>query len=115
MKQALLERLEAGRTFREWMDDLDGAELDGVRVTVRAHERAVPYLDHVIEAWVDGPPPSNVLAVLSGRAPDGGSWRRFTISRVGPGVLEVEDYPTPFRDPQAPLSPGIPPAGRVAH
>ncbi len=101
--------LRAGDTIADTLDDLDGRIVAGKPLSVSAHDYARPYLDHQIAGFVDGPPTSEVAAVISGAAPKGG-WRRFTLSRSGPWRYVLEVFPTAFNNADAPLAPGIPPA-----
>ena len=77
---------------------------------IRIHPYCAPYLDHEVAGHVDGPPSSRVVAVVSGAAPRGDAWRRFTISKTGEGQLELGVFPTAFHNANAPLAPGIPPS-----
>ncbi len=102
-------RLQQGLTIADTLSAMDGAEASGRPLVVKAHDYALPYLDHVVAGFVDGPPTSKVAAVLSGAAP-GGGWRRFTLSRTGPWQYLLEVFPTAFHNKDAPLAPGIPPS-----
>ncbi len=102
-------RIEEGVSLRKVVDTVDGSTANGQAVTARASHQATPYLDHGVAAFVDGPPTSNVVAVISGRSPSGG-WRRFTLSRTGPWQYELEVFPSVFKNGDAPLAPGIPPS-----
>ncbi len=109
-RQLILSTLAAGASIVEAQASLDGAPHAGQPLKLSISVRAVAYTDHVIEAFVDGPPTSPVVAVLSARDPaHADTWRRMTISRVGPWHYEVGVFPTPFGNAQSPLSPGIPP------
>lgn len=115
MKKELIKRLQAGQALTDLRSTLDGSSDDGVTLHVTVDDRALPYMNHVVSGWVDGPQPSNVVAVISGAAPSGDKWRRFSLTRTGAGRYEIDCFPTPFQNADAPLSPGIPPAGRTAH
>ena len=110
MKAALIGMLERDRTVQETRDALHGASLGGKTIDVGVDHRALPYLAHTVVAWVDGPPSSNVVAVLSCEHPKKKQWRRFALSRTGPGRYEIDCFATPFNNAEAPLSPGIPPS-----
>jgi hypothetical protein len=101
--------LQQGATIADTLSNLDGKVASGRPLAVSAHDFALPYLDHVVAGFVDGPPSSEVAAVISGAAP-GGGWRRFTLSRSGPWRYVLEVFPTAFNNADAPLAPGIPPA-----
>jgi len=115
MRKELIALFTEGRTMAELRDSLDGRSIGGRPLEVTVDPRALPYLDHKVTGWVDGPPSSNVVAVISGADPHGGKWRRFALSQKGSWKYEVDAFPTPFSDARAPLSPGIPPGGRAAH
>ena len=84
MRQVVLEKFQKGQTVRDYVKALDGALEAGKPVRVTVDARTEPWLDHVIEGWVDGPPVTTVAAVFSGRDPDADhKWRRFTVTRVG--------------------------------
>lgn len=106
----LLGRLREGRTLSQVLVELDGTVVAGKPVRVVADEASLPYLDHVVRGFVDGPPSSDVVAVLSGEAPGGHAFRRFTISHVGAWRYSLGVFPTAFHNRQAPLAPGIPPS-----
>ena len=110
MKTVLIGMLERERTVQETKDALDGASVSGQPIQVSVDHRALPYLAHKVVAWVDGPPSSNVVAVLSCAHPKKQQWRRFALSRTGPGRYEIDCFATPFNNAEAPLSPGIPPS-----
>ena len=105
-------RLQQGATIADTLSALDGSVAAGKPLSVSAHDYALPYLDHVVAGFVDGPPSSEVAAVISGAAP-GGGWRRFTLSRSGPWQYLLEVFPTAFNNADAPLAPGIPPDQRT--
>jgi hypothetical protein len=109
MRMAIFRQMKKGVTVEELRRSLDGQAIDGVRLKVGVDHRSLPWMDHVVDGFVDGPPSSNVAVVFSGREPGRDLWRRFTIDRVGPGEYEVDVFPTPFRNAIDPLSPGIPP------
>jgi hypothetical protein len=110
MSQTLANALQKGVTFRELLTRLNGLPEAGKPLALQVEARSVPYLDHVVVGWTDGPPTSAVAFVLSGAAPEGHAWRRFTLSRRGPWRYELECFPTPFHNPDDPLAPGIPPS-----
>lgn len=99
-----------GQSFQELLQRVSGMSEGGRPVKLHVDPRSAPYLDHRLAGWVDGPPSSNVAWVLSGADPDGHSWRRFTISKVGLGTWELAAFPTPFGNEVHPLSPGVPPS-----
>lgn len=115
MKKQLIALFEEGHSFTWLRDTLDGKSIDGKAVKMTVDSRALPYLDHLIAGWIDGPPSSNVVAVMSGADPKAEKWRRFALSRKGPWSYEIDVFPTPFTNASAPLSPGIPPSGRAGH
>lgn len=83
---------------------------EGRKLTINVEHRARPYLDHVVEGHVDGPPTSVVAFVFSGKDPEAEAWRRFTLSKTAPFTYEVGVFPTPFHNALDPLSPGVPPS-----
>lgn len=109
MRAALQDLLHSGQTLRELLELLDGHEMEGGSVRATVDIRARPYLDHEIVGWTDGPASSNVVAVIAGRDPEKPRWRRFTLTHAGPWRCEIDAFPTPFNNPEAPLAPGIPP------
>ncbi|MSQ02174.1 MAG: hypothetical protein EXR71_09830 [Myxococcales bacterium] len=109
MSEALGSALIKGITFAKLQPRLAAASEGGKGFSIRAEDRVRPYLDHVVEAWTDGPPSSDVAFVLSGKDPTGRQWRRFTLSRVGPWAYELGVFPTPFHNADDPLAPGVPP------
>jgi hypothetical protein len=110
MNATLAAGLQKGVTMRALLQRLAGLTEAGKPLQLQTEARTVPYLDHTVVGWVDGPPTSRVAFVLSGEEPGGDHWRRFTISKVGPWRYELECFPTPFNNGQDPLSPGIPPS-----
>ncbi|MDP6931994.1 MAG: hypothetical protein QGG40_03720 [Myxococcota bacterium] len=110
MRSTVIQNLRVGQSLTELVELLDGVDFKGRALRIELEGRAHPFADHTVEGWVDGPPGSNVLAVLSGADPQGAGWRRFTLSRVGPWRVELGAFPTPFHNAEAPLSPGIPPS-----
>lgn len=112
MSQPLLAALQKGIPMRELVKKLGAVTVDGKPLTVRVEDRCVPYLSSTVAGWVDGPPTSSVAFVLSGA--DGHGWRRWTVSRVSPTVVELGVFPTPFKNEQDPLSPGVPPSSSRA-
>ncbi|RME23864.1 MAG: hypothetical protein D6798_12610 [Deltaproteobacteria bacterium] len=110
MRKVVLDTLQKGQTVQAFAEALGGRQVAGRPVQVTIDPRCRPWVDHVIEGWVDGPPTSEVAAVLSGRDPDADQkWRRFTVTWRGPGRYDIEVFPTPFNNAMDPLSPGIPP------
>lgn len=110
MRKVVLDTFQKGQTVRDYVSALDGRQAEGQALHVSTDARAEPWLDHVVEGWVDGPPVTVVAAVFSGKDPDADSkWRRFTVTRVGPWRYEIDVFPTPFNNAIDPLSPGIPP------
>jgi hypothetical protein len=110
MSAILGSKLKKGASFAELLPKLNGVPEAGKPLVVKVEDRAMPYLDHVVDGWVDGPPTSNVAWLLAGKDPSGDKWRRFTISKVGPWTYELEVFPTPFKNAIDPLSPGVPPS-----
>jgi hypothetical protein len=110
MRIAVKELLVAGQTLELLLEKLDGHAVGDGHVRARVDTRARPYLDHEIVAWTDGPPSSNVVAFIAGRDPNQPRWRRFTLTHTGPWMCEIDAFPTPFNNPEAPLAPGIPPS-----
>lgn len=111
MNEVILGSLQKGIPLRALLQRL--ASDQGRPLKIQVEPRAVPYLDHTVVGWVDGPPTSVVAFVISGEQPTGDYWRRFTISKVGPWRYELECFPTPFNNASDPLSPGIPPSASV--
>lgn len=109
MRQEMLQKFRKGMKVDELISTLRTIRVDGKAIAVDFDYRARPYLDHTVVGWTDGPPSSNVAVVFSGQDTDGEHWRRFTVSRTGPGRYDVDVFPTPFNNPESPLSPGIPP------
>jgi hypothetical protein len=111
MRRTLLAQLKKDQTFHDLLQALRAlaAEEGGGKLQVTSDYRTQPYLDHRVVEWTDGPPNSNVVAVLSGADPAGGHWRRFTLTRKSAGHYELDAFPTPFPNEVDPLSPGIPP------
>lgn len=110
MRQVVLEKLQKGQTVSDYVAALDGAMAVGKPLEVTVDQRTRPWVDHVLEAWVDGSASSNVVAVFSARDPDADhKWRRFTVTRRGAWRYEIGVFPTPFNNAVDPLSPGIPP------
>jgi hypothetical protein len=111
MRRTLIAKLNKGQTFADLLTVMRGvaaADAPG-KLLVTSDYRTQPYLHHTVVDWVDGPPNSNVIAVVSGADPDGEHWRRFTITRKSAGHYELDVFPTPFPNAVDPLSPGIPP------
>lgn len=102
--------LKKGATFRDLARSLAGVSEAGKPLQIQVEARTVPYLDHTVVGWTDGPPTSVVAFVLSGADPDGHAWRRFTISKKGPWRYELECFPTPYHNERDPLAPGVPPS-----
>ena len=114
MKSGIEGALQKGASFGETVRRLGAVQEGGRLLTVRVEARCLPYLDHAVVGWVDGPPTSVVGWVLSGQDPGGSGWRRFTLSKVAPWTWELGVFPTPFRNGVDPLSPGIPPSSSRA-
>ncbi len=110
MRKVVLDTFQKGQTVQAYADALSGRQAAGKPLKVTIDDRSRPWLDHVIEGWVDGSPTSVVAAVVSARDPDADhKWRRFTVTKVGPWHFELDAFPTPFNNGVDPLSPGIPP------
>ena len=107
-------QLDGDVTLDTALGALEGSVANGRPIAVSTTTRAIPYLDHVVDGLVDGPPSSAVVAVISARRPSGG-WRRFTLSRSGPWQYVLEVFPSIFGDASAPLAPGIPPSATRHH
>jgi hypothetical protein len=118
MRRTLIARLKKDQTFEDLLAALRGlpAPEGGGALQVTNDYRTQPYLQHTVVDWVDGPPNSNVVAVISGADPDGRFWRRFALTRKSAKHYELDVFPTPFPNAVDPLSPGIPPGAsrRVA-
>lgn len=111
MSEALGSALSKGLSFSQLLPRLAAQAEAGRTLTLTVEERARPYLDHVVDGWMDGPPTSSVAFMLSGRDPSADhKWRRFTLSRVSPWTYELGVFPTPFNNSQDPLAPGVPPS-----
>jgi hypothetical protein len=104
MRQMILSQLVEDETLAGILSKLTEAGLE-----VSVHPYCAPYTDHSLTGFVDGPPSSSVVAVISGEAPGGKAWRRFTLRRLGEGRYELGVFPTAFHNRRAPLAPGIPP------
>jgi hypothetical protein len=115
MSAILGSKLAKGKSFADTVPMLDGLPEAGKPLKLRVEPRAVPYLDHAIDGWVDGPPTSNVAWLLSGREPGTQKWRRFTITKVAPWTYELGVFPTPFPNANDPLAPGVPPSSARGH
>ncbi|NOY25622.1 MAG: hypothetical protein GXP62_07090 [Oligoflexia bacterium] len=110
MRQTVLKSLQKGQTIAALSAALDGALAVGKPLRVTIDPRSQPWVDHIIDGFVDGPPVSSVVAILSARDPGADhKWRRFTVTRKGPWHCELGAFPTPFNNGVDPLSPGIPP------
>jgi hypothetical protein len=110
MSEAFGVALQKGQSFSQVLSTLGRVVDAGKTLSFSAEERALPYLDHVVEGWVDGPPSSVVAFVLCGKDPAGDKWRRFTLSKIAPWSYELGVFPTPFPNNQDPLAPGVPPS-----
>ena len=110
MSESLGAALKKGAAFTGLLPVLGKVSDAGKLLTIKAEERALPYLDHVVDGWVDGPPSSVVAFILSGKDPAAEKWRRFTLSKVAPYTYELGVFPTPFPNAQDPLAPGVPPS-----
>ncbi|MCB9766153.1 MAG: hypothetical protein H6739_40630 [Alphaproteobacteria bacterium] len=114
--QAIHDRLRKDITFVELLGNLKDVQIDGATIKLEVDHRALPYLDHTVVGFTDGPMATKVEAVFSGKDPDAEKWRRFTLQREGYRHYRLMAFPTPFNNDIAPLSPGIPPsASRAAH
>jgi hypothetical protein len=109
MRRTIIALLKKDQAVSELVEAIGRLSSDGARLEVAVDYRTTPYLDHTVVGWTDGPPGSNVVAVLSGADPAGGAWRRFTITRRDAIHYELDVFPTPFKNDADPLSPGIPP------
>ena len=107
MSTAIGGALAMGLTMKQVLAKLNGLAVAGKPIAVSSEARCAPYLHSTVVGWVDGPPSSNVAFVMSGA--DGESWRRWTISKVGPWRYEIGCFPTPYHNAKDPLSPGVPP------
>lgn len=113
MSNAIGAQFQKGQSFEQLLKKLSTVQDAGKTLRFEVDDRSVPYLDHQIVGWTDGPPTSVVAWVLSGADADGHHWRRFTISKVGPWFYKLACFPTPFNNPVDPLSPGIPPSASL--
>ena len=109
MRDAIRGLLSSGQTLGDLLGQLDGHAVDSDAISASVDVRARPYLSHTVEGWTDGPPSSNVIVVIAGKSPKKERWRRFTVSHTGTWRCEIDAFPTPFNNPEAPLAPGIPP------
>ena len=109
MRDAIRGLLSSGQTLGELLSHLDGHGVDGDAIAASVDVRARPYLAHTVAGWTDGPASSNVIVVIAGKSPTQDRWRRFTVSHTGTWRCEIDAFPTPFNNPEAPLAPGIPP------
>lgn len=100
--------LSKGQTLKDLATTLERVKEGGAALQISVEARCVPYLTDTVVGWTDGPPTSTVAWVLSGADPHGGAWRRWTISRVGPGQYQLGCFPTHFRNALDPLAPGVP-------
>jgi hypothetical protein len=100
---------QKGQKLSELLKKINGTMDSGKAVSLEIDDRSLPYLDHAVVAWTDGPPTSTVAWVLSAEEPGAQAWRRFTISKTGPWKYRLASFPTPFHNPVDPLAPGIPP------
>jgi hypothetical protein len=118
MRRTLIAHLKKDQTFEALLAALRALKAPEGSGTLQVTNdyRTQPYLEHKVVEWVDGPPNSNVVAVVSGADPDGEHWRRFTLTRKSATHYELDVFPTPFPNAVDPLSPGIPPGSsqRVA-
>ena len=109
MRAEMLQKFKKGLKVTDLITALQAIKIGDKAITVSYDYRSRPYLDHTVVGWTDGPPSSNVAVVFSGETPEHDYWRRFTVTRTGPGAYEIDVFPTPFNNPTSPLSPGIPP------
>lgn len=100
--------LSKGQTLKDLATTLERVKEGGAPLQITVEARGVPYLADTVVGWTDGPPTSTVAWVLSGADPHGGAWRRWTITRVGPGQYQLGCFPTHFRNALDPLAPGVP-------
>ncbi len=110
MSQTLVSAFQKGLALRDLLPKLARLSEAGKPLKFEVESRSVPYLDHLLSGWTDGPPTSSVAFVLSAREPNHDHWRRFTISKVAPWTFRLECFPTPFGKADAPLAPGMPPS-----
>ncbi|MBM4393411.1 MAG: hypothetical protein FJ090_19995 [Deltaproteobacteria bacterium] len=110
MSDSLAAAMQKGLSMDALVKKLGGVAEGGKALGIEVEDRARPYLDHVVEGVVDGPPTSVVAFVLSGKDPAAEAWRRFTLSQVAPYTYELGVFPTPFHNGQDPLAPGVPPS-----
>ena len=109
MREVICTLVKTGQTLGELLSVLDGHTVDGDAIRASVDRRARPYLAHTVQGWTDGPPSSNVVVVIAGKSPTQDQWRRFTVTHTGTWRCEIDAFPTPFNNPEAPLAPGIPP------
>lgn len=102
--------LTKGQTVRDLATRLGSVTEAGKPLDIAIEARCVPYLLDTVVGWVDGPPSSTVAWMLSGKDPHEDGWRRWTISRLGPGQYQLGCFPTHFKNAQDPLAPGVPPS-----
>lgn len=110
MSATFLSVFQKGLKLSELVKKAGGLSEEGKKFTITVDDHCVAYLDHTLSGWTDGPPTSTVAWVLSGADPEGGKWRRFTLSKSGPWQYQLAAFPTPFKNEQDPLSPGVPPS-----
>ena len=101
--------LKNGPVLKDLATSLARLQENGKALDIAIEARCVPYLGDTVVGWTDGPPTSTLAWMLSGKDPHGDAWRRWTISRVGPGQYQLGCFPTHFRNAQDPLAPGVPP------
>ena len=100
-----------GKSLLDLLNQLKDARVDGQDIHLEVDHRSLPYLDHVLADFTDGPMASKVEVIASGKDPEADhKWRRFTLTRERPGLFRLMAFPTPFNNEIAPLSPGIPPS-----
>ena len=102
--------LKMGQTVKDLATSLGTVSESGKPLNIAIEARGVPYITDTIAGWTDGPPSSTVVWMLSGKDAHQDAWRRWTISRLGPGQYELGCFPTHFRNAQDPLAPGVPPS-----
>ncbi len=109
MRETIRALMTEGQTLGQLLAVLDGHGVAEDTIRASVDVRARPYLGHTVVAWTDGPACSNVVVLIAGKSPAEEQWRRFTVTRTGSWRCEIDAFPTPYNNPEAPLAPGIPP------
>jgi len=109
MRDAICALMKEGQSLGDLLSTLNGFAVGEDTIQATVDVRARPYLSHTVAGWTDGPSCSNVVLVVSGKSPSQNCWRRFTVTHTGTWRCEIDAFPTPFNNPEAPLAPGIPP------